>query len=414
MNRSLHLLSLVALGLVLAARGEARAWCIGAPPPIVEPVLDADGDGLNNLQESVIGTDPHDPDTDGDGIDDGEEVLDGVRHLDRPSLFSIERFLDPRAPTERQILVFEGTNLFRGGRRFERSGRSGFAWVRVEETNSRRLVTQRRPANTQNRIALQLSDAQAEQFLGTLPSHLFVQTASGMRTNSLKLMEMDIHCNSPHVMGAALVRLRAEIDGQRRVRDYIGVGGCGLTSLSSGQRLESTIVLTEHSVPVDGEHRITVRAPFNASGLIGSRVLTPVVPLIRADAMNPLPESAPEISIGDRLTIVTHSTDPVTDTPVVVEDLIADLTIPHSNLDEDHDRDGLASDDELRAGTDPLVYDTDRDGLSDGLERRLGLDPNDPDSDDDGINDGAEIQIGALMHTWMQPGSGQSFWNVGD
>jgi hypothetical protein len=35
---------------------------------------DPDHDGLTNLQEFLLGTDPHNPDTDGDGLKDGDEV----------------------------------------------------------------------------------------------------------------------------------------------------------------------------------------------------------------------------------------------------------------------------------------------------------------------------------------------------
>ncbi|MDK7272744.1 hypothetical protein, partial [Actinotignum schaalii] len=35
---------------------------------------DTDGDGLTDGEEKVIGTDPKNPDTDGDGINDGDEV----------------------------------------------------------------------------------------------------------------------------------------------------------------------------------------------------------------------------------------------------------------------------------------------------------------------------------------------------
>lgn len=41
---------------------------------VLPSALDADGDGLSNLEECTLGTDPSDPDTDGDGWSDGDEV----------------------------------------------------------------------------------------------------------------------------------------------------------------------------------------------------------------------------------------------------------------------------------------------------------------------------------------------------
>ncbi len=43
---------------------------------------DADGDGLPDLVEDVVGTDPHKADTDGDGVSDGAEVAQGTDPLD--------------------------------------------------------------------------------------------------------------------------------------------------------------------------------------------------------------------------------------------------------------------------------------------------------------------------------------------
>ncbi len=69
----------------------------------------------------------------------------------------------------------------------------------------------------------------------------------------------------------------------------------------------------------------------------------------------------------------------------------------------DSDSDGVADDDELEAGTDPLRADTDADGYPDGVERALGpafdpLTPNacptDSDSDGDGLLACAEAQLG--------------------
>jgi hypothetical protein len=41
----------------------------------VRTVPDMDGDALLDVEEAASGTDPHNPDTDGDGFDDGHEVL---------------------------------------------------------------------------------------------------------------------------------------------------------------------------------------------------------------------------------------------------------------------------------------------------------------------------------------------------
>ncbi|WP_158977032.1 Ig-like domain-containing protein [Cellulophaga sp. L1A9] len=43
---------------------------------------DFDDDGLTNSEEAALGTDPNNPDTDGDGVEDGEEVMDDTNPLD--------------------------------------------------------------------------------------------------------------------------------------------------------------------------------------------------------------------------------------------------------------------------------------------------------------------------------------------
>jgi len=53
--------------------GVLGAWLAGCEATDVEMDLDADGDGLSDVEESELGTDPNESDTDGDGIADGEE-----------------------------------------------------------------------------------------------------------------------------------------------------------------------------------------------------------------------------------------------------------------------------------------------------------------------------------------------------
>lgn len=53
----------------------------------VDPTLDSDGDGLTDIEEEQLGTDPFQTDSDGDEFDDGEEVAQGTdpnQFLDHP------------------------------------------------------------------------------------------------------------------------------------------------------------------------------------------------------------------------------------------------------------------------------------------------------------------------------------------
>ncbi len=57
------------------------------PVTEVEQSNDPDGDGLDNLLERFYGTDMNNPDTDGDGLTDGEEVHSGLNPKGNGSLF---------------------------------------------------------------------------------------------------------------------------------------------------------------------------------------------------------------------------------------------------------------------------------------------------------------------------------------
>jgi cysteine-rich repeat protein len=55
----------------------------GCSPSCLFESLDADGDGLTNVEEQGLGTNPLKADTDGDGISDGDEVAAGTNPLDK-------------------------------------------------------------------------------------------------------------------------------------------------------------------------------------------------------------------------------------------------------------------------------------------------------------------------------------------
>ncbi len=58
--------------------GVVWTWGAGVAPNIVAVggPIDSDGDRLSDIREGEIGTNPYDPDTDGDELTDGEEILD--------------------------------------------------------------------------------------------------------------------------------------------------------------------------------------------------------------------------------------------------------------------------------------------------------------------------------------------------
>ena len=69
----------------------------GIEPPVFgttsNKYSDSDGDGLTDMEEIILGTDPLDPDTDHDGMSDGVEVARGSNPLDPNSIPTREALL---------------------------------------------------------------------------------------------------------------------------------------------------------------------------------------------------------------------------------------------------------------------------------------------------------------------------------
>ena len=344
--------------VVLSVPRVVGAWCVGGAPP----ALDADGDDLNTLQEEFFGTDPNNPDTNGNGVLDANEDSDGdgVLNKDEPSIFSIEGFDDPFANgANHNAVVIEGTNLFNGdcpGASVCIGSPSDVIFTAAGQT-----VQGLKPGklNNQARIYLLLTDAE----VAVLEGPLKVATAVG-ETNTLSYMPMMCHPGPPMLMAAAVMQLKL---GNIPYRDYVAIGGCNLIEPDGNTNNARTVVRF-------ADHDILIQAPYGGMGMLPSRVIVPAHSLAKPNPASPFSD---DLHVGDLVGIVTSAG---ASNMVAVAPPLAQLRFPPIDLTEDHDMDGLTTGEELAFGTDPLLYDTDRDGASDARELQHDTDPLDPTS----------------------------------
>ena len=331
---------------------------------------DLDGDGLSNLLEQALGTNPSNADTDGDGLADRTEtgshaVTNGLSWLTLPADAEdiTAQFPDPDTSLVNHVL---STPITLGGETVTNAIIDLNGIVYLPRRGRGDGIYSRNGANLAYEIctnALVLAPYLADLYLTTnAPASAIKIGETALGTNPVWVVQYENVCpysnrSRDYTTNALSFQVVIPINGEGEVhflyRDMIGDNMGGRNADVGIQAL--------------GGRWAHVYSYWEADGLL--RNSEHLSAFVRHGALSDGLDLAFDIGIG---------TDP---------------------LNPDTDGDGLGDGEELGIGTAPLLSDTDGDGMNDGWElQHAGFDPlannaNDDDSDNDGDadpdNDGA-------------------------
>jgi alpha-tubulin suppressor-like RCC1 family protein len=406
------------------------------------PNADDDSDGLTNLQEYQLGTNPTDPDTDSDGIPDGWEVahrLDPLNYDDAwddsdsdgyPNIFEFYANSDPRDATKKPMpsLIVDPA----GG-----TGRYTTIQAAIEALSDNYQVIQIQPGVYHEAIPpyssysfmLVSSSGAASAVLDAGNTGRAIYFLADTVVAGLTIRNGSAPTNVAEPFGGGIYaqeRLRvincvlknntatsdAAVHSDRSATlincTVVGNSSAGSAISGSGQIVNSILWNPTCATEIFGTGAVVtfsdVRGGYAGQGNINNDSL------LRPD--NHLTDLSPGRNHGTANGVValpdmdgearTDSTpdmgaDEFVDTDA---DLMPDWWerkyFGHLNQtgSGDYDADGLTNLEEYRVGANPTVADTDGDGLSDGAEvHTYGIDPLNTDTDGDGLTDGDEINI---------------------
>lgn len=330
--------------------------------------IDFDGDGLTNREEERIGSDPNNPDTDGDGLRDGDEVH--IYHTD---------------PTKKDT---------------DGDGLNDYDEIFTYKTDPLSADTDNDGLPDGQEIARKTDPLKADTDGDGLIDGDEVKT---YKTDPLKI-DTDGDGISDgdeiHKYGTNPLSQDSDSDGLSdgdeitKYQTNPGKADTDSDGLTDGE--EITIYHTDPTKPdtdgdglFDGEevkqlHTDPLKADTDGDGLNDGAEAKQLL-------TNPLKPDTDGDGLNDGDEVQKYRTDPLkVDTD---GDGLSDgdeVTVYHTDpLKVDTDGDGLRDGEEvLKYHTDPLKADTDGDGLTDGDEaNRTHTDPLKADTDGDGIND---------------------------
>jgi gliding motility-associated-like protein len=374
------------------------------PNPGALATLDCDNDGLNSSEETLNGTNPGNPDTDGDAFNDGDEVNAGTNPL------------DPCDPNINALSTndCDGDNLDNAGEILAGTDNTnpdtdGDGYIDGEEvTNGTDPLNPCSPDGN----ALPTNDCDNDGLTNA--------DESGFGTDP----------TNPDTDGDGLNDGDEVTDGTNPIDSCDPNINALPTNDCDNDGLDNTAEITAGT---DNTNPDTDADGLNDGEEVtnGSDPLNPCSPNAGALASNDCDGDG--LTSADETTAGTDPANPDTDNDGINDgDEVTDSTDPLNPCDpninalasNDCDNDGLNNDGETTAGTDNTNPDTDGDGILDGAEitdgsdplnscdpnplalasndcdtdgldnaneNLNGTDPSNPDTDGDGINDGSEV-----------------------
>lgn len=345
---------------------------------------DTDSDGLPDIQEFIIGTDPNNPDTDGDGLRDGFEVAWGLSPLvwNNPNADSD---YDGRSDLQEQL---DGTNP-----------------LDPNSVNTARLGYWR--FGDTNWIGDQ---GQTPLFCTNLQS-VITWVGNGARINTTNLARLtyrDVETNGSANIncrnGSVIIWFRPDWssstngNGPQCMGRLIEMGVQGGTNDWWSLLVNSNGTQIQFQTQSNGIVMTNISAPISWTSNQWHQVVlaySPNVSTIYIDGQN----------VADGGTGVTG---------------YPRLSVRANGFSIGSDMSGAnqakGTFDELQTFNYPITatavsmnyggsyyLDSDADGLPNMMELQLGTDPNNPDSDGDGLLDGFEVQYGMNPLVWNNP-----------
>jgi len=319
-------------------------------------VGDSDGDGLNDDVEQVIGTDPNDPDTDGDGTNDGDEDFDGDGLTNVEEVTGSENDGYGNEPTDLTDADSDDDGLT-DGQEIDLTGTD----PNVADTDGDGTSDADEDPDGDGLTNLEEVTGSENDAFGDEPTDPLVADSDGdglTDGEETSGSENDGYGNEPTNPNAA------DTDGDQ---------------LTDSQEIDLTGT-DPNEADTDGDGTSDADEDPDADDLTNLEEVTGSEnDDFGNEPTDPLDEDSDDDGLTDgEETSSTPATDP--NTPDNEQNVV------------DSDDDGLTDTEEGELGTDPNDPDTDGDGLLDGAEVNThGTDPLDRDTDGDSLSDGREV-----------------------